>query len=178
MSPRRLLLPVALLGLLTGCFLPLPGPKAVSQQPLGGPCTGNGDCAGGLSCLHFTAGAAIGGIAPDGETSSLCTTRCGAAACPAGTTCLSPDGRTDGGVDALCVPTCATAADCRHGGRAQVCAQVADAGPAVCQFVTCNPYVGYSCGPPNCGFSCPTGFRCVEPVHPNSSELTFCESTP
>lgn len=167
---------VAVLGL--GC--PYPLARAVSEQPFGGECTGDVDCASGLGCraLLRERGVAAGhwgasGVTGPIEASSLCTTSCGAGACAAGSTCVDARGEPVATGDAgFCVPTCVSDADCRHGSRSQVCAPATEGGPSVCQVLTClSASSSASCDAPNCTRSCPTGFECVRPA----GEISFCQ---
>jgi len=160
-------------GFVVGCYVPPVAPRAVSSSPLGGPCTATGDCASGLSCRSFLAEGYPPGFHVNGEVSSLCTQSCADAGCPSGSTCLDAQGDADGG-ELFCVKTCASAGDCVIGGRAQACATVSDAGPRVCQYLSCGRSGDTACVEPNlpCTGQCPSGFSCVG----RTGEYDFCQS--
>ena len=147
-------------------------PKAVSSEPLGGPCNTSADCASGLSCQGLQ-------VDPSGqawEGGNLCTDACGdAGACSSGSTCIDastiPSSLTGTAATLsglMCVPTCTSDSDCELGGRAGKCLAT-DAGTNICEelgYVTGDT----ACPQPNCG-ACPSGFSCVA----NSGSYGFCQ---
>lgn len=87
-------------GLLTSALLVLAGCGGgdTHEAPdYGAPCGTSVACAGGLACL------------PTHDGAGYCTSLCGDAACPTGTTCNSDFGA------AVCFPACTTDADCHAG---------------------------------------------------------------
>ncbi len=136
-----------------------PAHPALTAQALGQPCTGTADCASGLSCLRSSAGPdeapAWGGL-------RTCSVRCAAAACDAGTTCVTIAVENDGGVERLCLPTCQADADCQQGTAAGRCAT--DAGVRFCERLDCwddaQCPAGYACES-SINICCPAGAMCI-----------------
>jgi hypothetical protein len=69
-------------------------PDLAKGEPIGGPCTTNGDCAMGV-CVPFPGG--------------YCSEPCANSACPSGATCVTS------GQTSACLAACARATDCRPG---------------------------------------------------------------
>jgi hypothetical protein len=84
----------------TGACEPVP----VTPGLIGAPCTWNVECVSGLCTPE------VGASGPTYWTGGACTQDCSAAACPAGSTCVTFEG---GG--AFCVDACATSGECRTG---------------------------------------------------------------
>lgn len=83
------------------CTLPT---TIAGTTPLGGGCALNAECVNGL-CIPERTG--TGTVA---WTGGMCSQTCGAATCPAGSSCV-----TFQDASAYCVPTCSTSSDCRSG---------------------------------------------------------------
>ncbi len=168
--------------LVAACTTEGPAPVALSNQPVGGPCSSNSDCASGLQCLAFQTQPQS--QEPDGGLSNaswqggnLCTLDCAdGGACPAGTTCLDasqfPTSEFPHAVEQtiLCVPTCSTNSNCEIGSRAQVCVST-DGGLSICEeLLTASG--DSACAIPNCtgASACPAGFQSVA----IAGEFSYC----
>lgn len=138
---------------------PQPLHPALVSQVIGQPCTGDADCATGLSCLRSSPGF---DEAPDWGGLRSCTVRCDAAACATGTTCVARVVESDGGVSRLCLPTCQQDTDCRQGTAAGSCPN--DGGVRSCERLTCwddrQCPAGYGCEN-SVNACCPPGAMCV-----------------
>jgi hypothetical protein len=110
------------------CSDPVPA-HPLSEEPAGARCHADADCAGGLPCLE-----------------GICAVGCGGnpapPACPAGTACV---------LTGLCLPGCASGADCQLGSTAGQCVPAFAGVPAYCFPVSCDTDA-----------ECPAGSRCVE----------------
>jgi hypothetical protein len=172
MNARWWTIPAVLLALTAGSCSSFGTPKALSNEPLGGPCLHTADCATGLTCFSFQ-------LDPQGhawEGGNLCTVACAnGGTCPSGTTCVDPSGApssvtqsTADSTGPICVPTCSTGTDCQQGGRAGACVALND-GTKVCEELNC--VAGDSaCTKPNCD-ACPASFSCVAA----DGQYAFCE---
>jgi PKD repeat protein len=85
---------------------------------VGAPCTEDGQCQAGMSCLHS---AVDGGVWPGALAGGLCAAKCDGSSCAGGQACvdLSRSAATQAEPDAwrvpLCLPTCSADSDCRAG---------------------------------------------------------------
>lgn len=152
-----------------------PSPSALSNQPLGGPCSTSANCASGLTCLSSVAEFSSTET-PESQTSSLevatnlCTMSCsvadGGGPCPASSTCLDgaqvPPQFGSPRTYPVCVPTCSSDTDCELGNRAEACVTI-DGGLKVCETLEAETAdAGVACTAPFCTTTCPAGFQRVD----------------
>jgi len=116
------------------------GSTSTGDVPPGGPCTADGQCAGGGQCYpEESRGEATGWVG------GYCMIwECTAASCPAGSSCYALE-TSGGGTANICLATCADAASCRAG---YVCKSVRENMPTACW--------------PGCAADaqCPAGYVC------------------
>lgn len=120
----------------------LPAPRPVSNQPYGGACSADADCAEGLLCL-----------ATNGAQSSwkMCSRPCDP--CPTDTAyCLTIGAEYTGTVEQkVCIPSCQTDEDCLKGEHVMRCGKSDGNAYGTCMFIQCSSH----------GDECPGGSTCV-----------------
>jgi hypothetical protein len=147
----------------------------VANQPQGGPCLRDTDCAPGLACHPAE-------LDPTGaiwEGGNVCTIDCTQIACPSNNLCLAttdlpaPTAGSVGAGGPWCFRTCQSDSDCQVGQRAQACSKqrVADGGPGICEQLICDQDT--ACQAPDCVHDCPTGYACV--AASGSKVYAWCE---
>jgi hypothetical protein len=123
------LVAAAVAALLVGCQICEDGPRhhALSNEPLGARCDVSAECASGLACLE-----------------DFCTLSCSGnpGACPGGSACVLTD---------ICLPGCASDADCLMGSTVGRCTLPSAGSAAYCFFASCGT-----------DDECPPGSTCVD----------------
>jgi hypothetical protein len=109
----------------------------------GAPCSASVPCSSGLSCL------------PTADGTGYCTTTCGSAACPTGTTCNTGFGAS------VCFSLCATDSDCHATQQ--------------CWAGSCQPACGDDAACGGAGASCVSG-RCQGPECTSDTQCSATQS--